>query len=345
MPTMIWLPEVLEPAANFVPFFSRPDNRIRDMRNVWCLDYRNQGDSDHHDSYDMDEIAADIVRFMDKEQITTATIGGHGFGAKVAAATAINHMDRFTGVCMLEGGPVDHTYHEAYHELRDYVQFAASIPLAHLEPGQAMKKIDDGIACRKWAGIFKQNLNTEGSTLAWKSNMHDLAKNVSKTRSDIAIWDESYGLWPGQALALFAANSRWIHLSTNTLPFYNVFPRLQETFGDKISTVASDLEGPMTHWIHEEPKDQVFFLANRMARWLRWHDGAHVLLADKSEAGWKYIAERGTDAAGPGGEYTPEHVHHNYLYSNIYEKDRKERGVEGAGHGTFQKPGVWSARQ
>jgi len=27
-----------------------------------------------------------------------ATIGGHGFGAKVAAATAINNLDRFTGV-------------------------------------------------------------------------------------------------------------------------------------------------------------------------------------------------------------------------------------------------------
>jgi len=27
-----------------------------------------------------------------------ATIGGHGYGAKVAAATAINNLDRFTGV-------------------------------------------------------------------------------------------------------------------------------------------------------------------------------------------------------------------------------------------------------
>lgn len=66
MPTMIWLPEILEPAANFVPFFSREDNRIRELRNVWCLDYRNQGDSDHHHSYDMDDIAADIIRFMDE---------------------------------------------------------------------------------------------------------------------------------------------------------------------------------------------------------------------------------------------------------------------------------------
>lgn len=51
---------------------------------------------------------------MDEKQITMATIGGHGFGAKVAAATAINNMNRFTGVIQLEGGPLDHKYYEAY---------------------------------------------------------------------------------------------------------------------------------------------------------------------------------------------------------------------------------------
>ena len=60
------------------------------------------------------EISNDIVRFMDEKKITYATIGGHGFGAKVAAATAINHLDRFTGVISLEGGPINHKYHEAY---------------------------------------------------------------------------------------------------------------------------------------------------------------------------------------------------------------------------------------
>ena len=56
-----------------------------------------------------------------------ATIGGHGYGAKVAAATAINHMDRFTGVIQYEGGPLNHRYYEAYHDLEGYVQCAASL--------------------------------------------------------------------------------------------------------------------------------------------------------------------------------------------------------------------------
>jgi len=43
-----------------------------------------------------------------------ATLGGHGFGAKVATATATANLERCTGVINLEGGPLDFRYHEAY---------------------------------------------------------------------------------------------------------------------------------------------------------------------------------------------------------------------------------------
>ena len=49
-------------------------------------------------------------------------------------------------------------------------------------------------------------------------------------RSDVADWKESYGLWPGQTFVRFAAYSRWVYLSTNTLPFYSIYPRLVDQF-------------------------------------------------------------------------------------------------------------------
>lgn len=250
LPTMIWLPELVEPAENFKTFFTDPKNKICDVRNVWLLNYRNQGGSDHHESYDMDCISNDIIRFMDEKKITMATIGGHGFGAKVAAATAINNMDRFTGVISLEGGPIDHRFHEAYQELASYIQFAASLKLSHMDSASAIKAIEKGIPCAKWQSIFKQNLETKGDKPSWKFNAADLSANTKKNRPDVAVWDESYGLWPGQALALFASDSRWVHLATNTLPFYNVFPRLQGEFPGNMNIHADGFHGPMTHWIH-----------------------------------------------------------------------------------------------
>jgi pimeloyl-ACP methyl ester carboxylesterase len=93
MPTLLWFPDLVEPAENFESFFTKADNKVTNIRNVWLLNYRNQGSSDHHESFSMEDIGEDIIRFMDANEITLATIGGHGFGAKVATATAINHMD------------------------------------------------------------------------------------------------------------------------------------------------------------------------------------------------------------------------------------------------------------
>lgn len=81
----------------------------------------------------------DILRFMDEHKITMATIGGHGFGAKVATAAAITNYNRFTGVICLEGGPIDHRYYEAYQELAEYVNIAKNIKIENLTSTEAIK--------------------------------------------------------------------------------------------------------------------------------------------------------------------------------------------------------------
>jgi hypothetical protein len=68
------------------------------------------------------------------------------------------------------------------------------------------------------------------------------------------------------------------------------------------------------------------------------------MLADKTEAGWYNIPDRGfdTEQNTRQGEYNPEHVHHNYLYSDVYEKSRQERGVEGTTPGQFLSKGKFN---
>ena len=50
---MIWFSDLVEPSENFKPFFEKEGNKVLDVRNVWLLDYRNMGNSDHHSSFDM----------------------------------------------------------------------------------------------------------------------------------------------------------------------------------------------------------------------------------------------------------------------------------------------------
>ena len=106
----------------------------------------------------LQEMSDDIIRFMDEKKIVMATIGGHGYGAKVAAATAIANLNRFTGLIQYEGGPLEHKYYEAYQELADAIKFAHSIPIHKLELSQAHKAINDNILDRNWARIFRDAL-------------------------------------------------------------------------------------------------------------------------------------------------------------------------------------------
>jgi pimeloyl-ACP methyl ester carboxylesterase len=103
----------------------------------------------------------DIVRFMDDSKLTMATIGGHGFGAKVATATAINHMNRFTGVMCLDGGPLDHRYYEAYQELAEYIDFSRNLSIEKMNPNDVVKKIYERVHHPKWRSIILQNILTD----------------------------------------------------------------------------------------------------------------------------------------------------------------------------------------
>jgi hypothetical protein len=68
------------------------------------------------------------------------------------------------------------------------------------------------------------------------------------------------------------------------------------------------------------------------------------MLADKTEAGWYYVPDRGfdTEQNTRQGEFNPEHVHHNYLYTQAYEHSRQARGVQGATQGQFLTKGKFS---
>ena len=41
-------------------------------RNIWVVNTRNFGDSDHHDSLEMEEVCNDVARFMEEKNMRYA---------------------------------------------------------------------------------------------------------------------------------------------------------------------------------------------------------------------------------------------------------------------------------
>ena len=229
MPTMLWFPEVMEPVENWEKWFMRPENKILEYRNVYLMHPRNFGDSDHHNSFDLEEVSHDIARFIEENKLTYVTVGGHGYGAKIASAFGSYFMDRTSGVICLEGGPMDHSYHEAWEEVKNIILKCSKINLT-AGASDAYKKIDAITEHPKWRAIIKSNLIEGKSALQWRFNMEGLVRNVQKQQNDISGWNTRHGMYPGRAFVLFAEFSRWVFLNTNTIPFLKYFPKLEGRF-------------------------------------------------------------------------------------------------------------------
>lgn len=244
----------------------------------------------------------------------------------------------------LEGGPIDHSYHEAWEKIKNSIISLSTLNMEKLSQNDIFKQIEVSITNPKWREILKSNVVDNKGGFQWKFNMQDLVRNVKKNhRCDLSKWSSSYGLYPGRAFGLFADHSKWVFLNTNTIPFYTFFPKLEGQFpSNGFSTVQMD-ENACTHWLHED-EAQKRTVMGRMFRWLRDHDGVNVLLSDRNEVGWKGIPERDSSHLGLRGaaEFVPEHVHHNWKHTDAYTNSKKERNKMAANQGEFGKPGQYS---
>ena len=246
MPTLIWLPEVMEQVENYEKFFTNPKNSILDYRNVWLLNPRNFGDSDHHKSFDLVEMAEDIKRFIDEKQLSIVTIGGHGYGAKLACVFGTNYLDRTSGVMCIEGGPIDHSYHPWWNECREAIRAAFRISKECSSLGDFQRRLEKAVTHSKWCSILKQNAIETSNGISFKFNMEDLEFNIRRAMSDITKFDSRHGLFPGRAFVNFASHSHHIYLATNTIPIYNFFPKLEGRFPSTELNFIQTEEDPLS---------------------------------------------------------------------------------------------------
>eukprot|EP01016_Furgasonia_blochmanni_P005459 TRINITY_DN1211_c0_g1_i1.p1 TRINITY_DN1211_c0_g1~~TRINITY_DN1211_c0_g1_i1.p1 ORF type:complete len:458 (+),score=105.78 TRINITY_DN1211_c0_g1_i1:158-1531(+) len=323
LPNLIFFTEALDPVESWFPFFSDPSNQFLEYRNIWIVNPRNFGNSDRHPSYDLNDMADDVVRFMYENKITMATLGGHGFGAKVALATGCYHSERVTGVFALDGAPLDHRYFDAFKEFTNYVVGAKDVDLrrnrADIEADIA-KLVKD----KKWRSIFLSNLVRSGEGYNWNFEINYLAKNLSYNKADsIGYWAEKHGVFTGRNVFIFPEYSRWVHLNSNTLAIHKVCLK-NRGYGHDIFAIQGD-EDPNNHWIYEQDL-YTFPVARKLLRFLRLYDGVHTLLADRSEVGNYFIPDRINSRSQAGhvySDYSPAHLHHNWRFSHIYEDAKK----------------------
>lgn len=66
---------------------------------------RNHGDSDHFDEMSYKEMAKDIIRYADNQNIEKFTVLGHSMGAKTAMTLSMLYPERMDGVIVVDAPP------------------------------------------------------------------------------------------------------------------------------------------------------------------------------------------------------------------------------------------------
>ena len=75
---------------------------------VNALDLRNHGGSPHADEMDYSVMVADVLRWLDVQQIERVTLMGHSMGGKVGMLLACHHPQRVERLVVVDIAPKDY---------------------------------------------------------------------------------------------------------------------------------------------------------------------------------------------------------------------------------------------
>ena len=143
---------------------------------VFTLDLRNHGNSPHSDSMSYTLMAADVVRFMDDNNIPRACLIGHSMGGKTAMSLALQNPDRVAHLVVVDIAPVayDHNYEELLGKL-------TALDMTQIQRrADANKLLGEKIDDDELRLFLLQNLIVKpGETSRWRINLAGIHANVN----------------------------------------------------------------------------------------------------------------------------------------------------------------------
>lgn len=137
---------------------------------VHALDLRNHGESPWSDNVDYEEMASDVIAYLDAQNIDRAPIIGHSMGGKVAMTAALTHPDRLERLLVADIAPV--TYPPAFGP---FIAAMRSLDLSNItRRGEAGKFLEQAIPDPGIRSFLVQNLTSGPSGLEWRINLQAL---------------------------------------------------------------------------------------------------------------------------------------------------------------------------
>jgi esterase len=196
---------------------------------VYVVDLRNHGASAHHPVMDYPAMAADLLQFIHKHQLSELNILGHSMGGKVAMWFALHQPELVAKLIVVDIAPVSYE-----HSFEGLIAALKALPLADLNTRkEAELMLVDIIPELSYRQFLLQNLVLLHGKYSWRIDLDVFAANAP----NIAAFPETKHLpaYTGQALFLAGEKSNYV----NAGQLQNLFP------GAGFTVIAG-----AGHWLH-----------------------------------------------------------------------------------------------
>lgn len=223
--------------ANFRSLSKRPE--MSAYRDVYLLDARNHGDSEHVNSHKIEDIAADIERFMDEQGLDKAVLLGHSMGGKAVMQAALNLQDRVEGLIVGDIGPFN--YQEYLHNNMSILEFMNSLNMRLFSHKDQVHKIFmDHLEGNKTVADFLMTniVQDKQDGLRWRINVPVIARDYESFSSMVPPKGMTY---KGPTTVLYGTKSEYMPKER--------FPEFRTWFPEiNLEKDFKAIEGG--HWIH-----------------------------------------------------------------------------------------------
>lgn len=197
------------------------------------IDLRNHGRSFHSDSMSHDDLANDILHYMQLHNIEKANLLGHSLGGKAVMQFAINFPEKVHKLIVVDISPKAYPPHH-----QGIIKALQSVDFEAVQTRQDVEKVLENYIHEKSVIQFlMKNLYwTDDKKLAWRFNLKTLAEKYTEFVSK-AI---RFGIFSGPTLFVAGANSNYI-LPQDEFLIKQQFPN------SKIIKIAN-----AGHWVHAD---------------------------------------------------------------------------------------------
>lgn len=318
-PNMIFFVDYLDRPENWLPWFM--NSGVLNYRNVYVMSPPNFGNSDYHHTNDIQAIQQEdtsntIERFMYNQKISTATVGGHGFGARYALQMACFRPDLTTGFVGVDYTPLDYNTFDLVHRIKESMRALGPLT-SQMRGGNMTRKqidryIEEHIEHGKMQALFKQNVtHVKDGVFDWAFNFEFFEEQLPR----LVDWKTHFGLYPGRTLFAFPEYSDYVFLGSHSLAMQKIAPRTDD-LGRSIGLILSPKDEVFNNHFMYEDADMGVELGLKMQNFIRLFDGVHPLLMSRRDVyDRSFIPARIHDRNdGLKEDHFPNHFHHNWRF-------------------------------